>query len=207
MAYDVERVAVNETSYLVRFDGHAGVVLPRVTSTLGVLNPFAGIPEDVLAAAALRGRIVHHATHLLDNGDGLAWETVREDHAGYVRAYEAWKAAAGATITATEVFVASQRWRVAGTLDKLASGIDRRFAVEIVDLKTGAPQAGHAWQTAAYAEAWREQTGYKGSLGRVCVYLGPGGRFRMVRHTEADDLAAFLACVTIYNKLQRRAAK
>lgn len=204
------KVHTTERTYVARSEEDGRIlVLSRITTVLSTVRRLDLIPADVLAYAAARGKIVHYGTHLLDGGGGSAldWASVNDEIVPYLNAYERFKKETRAKILKTELFVASRKFRVGGTLDKLAVGIrDRRLPKAdawIVDVKTGVEDETHAWQTAAYELALKENTGARERFGRATLYLRPDATYRFVPCTAPDDLACFLACLTLYNRRQR----
>ena len=114
-----------------------------------------------------------------------------------------WLAENKPTTLAQERKVYSVRHRYAGTLDKVAVIHGVRC---VLDWKTGkAIYPEHRLQTAAYAQAYEEETGTK-IYCRWLIRLGKeDGQFQPVKLTEGleDDFRAFLAAKELWKWKQR----
>lgn len=184
------------TTYLID-----GTPYPRVTTILGLVRDFSSIPLDVLDHAAERGTAVHRACWILEaDPSGLAWSSLHPEIVPYVKAFQQAKRALGWQAVGAEQLVVSRRYGYAGTADLLVTGIGGSH-LTILDLKTGMPHPSHALQVAAYAEAYREQTTTRRTIGRSILYLTASGAYRLVVVPPADhtnDFSTFLACLTVH---------
>lgn len=137
----------------------------------------ATAPEK-LKAAGDRGRKVHTATELYDNGL-LEWDTLDEAIMPYVQAYVSWLDWTRFDPLSVERMIYHERFRYAGRLDRVGRiGQDRW----VVDLKSGLLLEGHSYQTAAYCATLPEPHSYK----RMLVQLCNDGKF--VIHTPSAEL-------------------
>lgn len=168
-----------------------GQVVPSVTQLLEKLHSFAGVPRDVLAAAAERGTAVHIACEYHDTG-GVDEESIDPAIRGYVAAYLRFLGDVRPKWMAVEQRVFHRPLRYAGTLDR-AGQIDGR--PWIVDLKTGATSH-PVWgmQTAAYAQAAGMPTANRGT-----VQLAADGTYRFREWKDPTDWPAFASLVTLHN--------
>lgn len=132
------------------------------------------------SGADARGTAVHAYTAALDAG--VAVPALPEEWMGYIVGWQQVVSLLAPTWVGVEVATGALSGEdVAGTVDRLALVHGRRA---LWDLKTGAPEAWHAWQVAAYdwlLGGWAEE--------RALVYVTAQGRARVVRvpHGPADD--------------------
>lgn len=175
-----------------------GVAVPGVTSVLSWLSGYDKVPGGYLEPAAFRGTWVHRATELVDEDD-LDWSTVPAEFKPYIDAWSLFKQRTGFVPDLSEERVFSKRHWYAGMLDRAGSFeiLDARPCV--LDIKTTAvlhPVV--ALQTAAYQAALPPAIAkrYKGP--RCTVQLRKDGTFRLEWHKSPNDLARFLAALTLY---------
>lgn len=175
-----------------------GKTLPGVTSIIeDACQSFKFVPEQTLIPAQWRGTVVHRATELFDFGM-LDWDTLDADLHGYVKSWALFAERIGFDLEYMEHRLHHPKYLYAGTLDRAGSVKWGRRQKAIIDIKTGAPVAGTALQTAAY-QAALEASGEKYKL-RLGVYLNPdGGEPNVVEHTNRQDLTVFLAMLKVYN--------
>jgi len=178
-----------------------GAPVVNVTRICGMLNSYAGIPADVLARAADRGDAVHFATELYDEDD-LDLSSLPSEVSGYVAGWIRFREDTGFRPSHSEQRVYSERYRFAGTLDRVGSfhGLKavRPSDACIVDIKATAtlmPVVGP--QTAAYAQAFEETCGIKAKH-RFAVQLKPDGTYNLEKLTEPADLSVFLSALSVY---------
>lgn len=198
----------NEAAHTYHLDGK------RVPSVTQVLQPLTALfyPDmnsPQMQAARIRGQHVHAACHYEDEGD-LDISTIGA-YAGYVKAWQKFKAEKRAEILVNESRVVHRGMRYAGTLDKLALIDD---ALWLLDLKSALhmiPPYGP--QTAAYLMALidegiderypREWKSWIPTVHtrRACVLLDSEGRyqFKEIKTSLHDDFAIFLAQLTTHN--------
>lgn len=163
-----------------------GAEIPGVTRILGVsgLRPL----YDGFHTAQQRGLHVHDACERLDLED-LDWDSICPAWRGYVEAYARFKEEHGFVPEYVEYQTYHAEFRFAGTVDRRG-----RLHGEpiILDLKTGAEEHWHRWQTAGYAILGRWLTDR-----RAAVYLKPEGTYTLLYHDDPADLKVFLAALTI----------
>ena len=181
----------------VRFEkeGHRYFVGDREYSSVSSILDAQGLtvwlnrlsPEQ-REAAAIRGSYVHKACELADSGK-LNRATVDPQIAGYLEAYEQWKAQTDFRPVLIEQPLASPPLRYAGTPDRIGYVGER---IVIVDLKTGGAYPSVRLQLAAYGAL----------LANVAVplrwvlYVTKDGKFRLRQFPAeeyATDVAAFAA--------------
>lgn len=174
-----------------------GKPVPNVTNVLdaAAVNELGFVNDKVLAFTRARGQAVHAATALDDLGD-LDEMSVDSYAAPYLAAWRRFRAETGFVPTAVEQRVYHKLYRYAGTLDR--EGVLGKEDV-LLDLKTGVPSAMTGPQTAAYLAA------RGGKRKRYAVYLQRDGRYHLVAHNDPNDLAVFLAALTIFNWRARNA--
>lgn len=178
-----------------------GERVPGVTSVLepwaGRVDPWTGAvlcPQDVWDRAGERGTIVHAACHLW-NQDALEWESLDDEVAGYVRGWVSFLETTGALVLASERRVVSRRHWYAGTLDARVEWGRMR---PLVDIKATAGWPSTVGpQTAAYAEAYTEETGER-IRDRYCVRLLPDGTFRIRKLEDPSDFNVFKAALVLH---------
>lgn len=177
-------------AHVYKVDGRQ---VPNVTSVLDAagLNEFGFVGPEVLTFARSRGQAVHAATALDDLGE-LDEASVDPHAAPYLTAWRRFRRETGFVPTAIEQRVYHVGHRYAGTLDR--EGVFPQFKSDaLLDIKTGAPSATTGPQTAAYLAA------RGGRRARYAVYLQPDGRYHLHLHKDPNDLAVFLAALTIFN--------
>lgn len=162
----------------------SGTIIPSVTQIIDSVFPFEWGSEFAMQ----RGRAVHHAIHLYEQGV-LDWNTVDERIKGYMRAYEKFRQEMKIEPIATEEIVYSKAYGFCGTLDM-------RTERMVFDFKTGVKSFTHGMQLAAYVSALNI------NLKRCGVYLRPDGKYNVEPYKNKSDLYDFLACLRIYNKRQ-----
>lgn len=168
-------------------------VLPNVTQIIRE----AGLIDDryFTDEARERGRAVHVATALYDQGR-LDDSKVREEYRGYVEAYKNYRSQSEWKVVAIEQRVWNADLGYAGTQDR---EVESCGCVGLEDLKTGAPVASTAIQTAAY-ERCDSKYPYYGLPGpRRAIHLRANGKFSVEVYDDHDDWDAFLAALTLRN--------
>ena len=176
-----------------------GVPVPSVTQVLASVGliDLSMVPANILNEACEFGSLVHKATELYDHGrlklDGLDPEI---NHC--VTAWLQFVKDFDVQILEIELRVYSNRFKYAGTLDRIAVIKDRLY---IIDLKTGAKQKAYMAQTAAYALAYREMTGTR-AIKRASVYLD-GEKYKFDPHENKEDESVFLSALAVHNYKRR----
>lgn len=174
-----------------------GVQVPNVTSILedvGITD-FSHVPGDVLEHAQKRGTAVHHAAHLFDLGK-LNEDSLGEEIRPYLEAWKKFKRETGVMLLECETLVYSEKYRFAGTLDRVAILYG---AVGILDIKSG-DDSGAAIQTAGYEIAYNEGKKVKDKTKkRWTVRLNRDGNYKVVTLTDMRDKSVFLGALSVYN--------
>lgn len=113
-----------------------------------------------------------------------------------------WLEKTGYKIEEVERRIYSRRYGYSGTLDLVASGPD---GVVLFDWKTSKAVYPEFWlQTAAYAGAYREETGRKIDKRKLVRIDKVTGELEIhEKSTLRDDLAAFRAALTLYKHLRK----
>lgn len=169
-----------------------GRVVPSVTGILkvvGLIDSAWHTPE-----ATERGSMIHLATALDDRGE-LDEASVDERIAGYLNAWRHWRSVSGFEMHAIESPVYSTHYDYAGTLDRDGRHNGSRA---VLDIKSGSPEPWHRLQLAAYAIA---RYGYATAawVKRIAVYVADDGSYKMKTYNDADDLAAWVNVLGVYN--------
>lgn len=166
-------------------------VLPSVTQVLkhaGLID-YSKIPQDVLRLASHRGRWVHHALQLID--DGLPVVGMPEEYQPWVDAYMRFRADTGFEVLLNEHRSYHSRWKYAGTMDRTGIIAGRRV---LIDFKTGLYLPAHQYQLAAYAGLLREPRMYE----RGILQLRGDGTYKLHHHIRQSfdrDFAIFLGAL------------
>lgn len=175
-----------------------GAVVPGVTQILRPLVDFSRVRPDVLAAKADLGRRVHEACHYSDEDD-LDEESVEGDVEPYLQAYRRFLAESGARVLQAELRVFDPMLMYAGTLDRVLLLNGKRW---LVDLKTSIATPGSVGpQTAAYMRA----LGDTSITRRAALRLHADGTYHLDPLTDPNDMATFMACLTVYRHLEKHA--
>jgi hypothetical protein len=186
-----------------------GIRRMSVTQSLVVsgLVDYSMVPAEIMVPAQARGRLVHHATALIDRGENLDDYEVPEIYMGYVEGYHAFQR--------EMKFVPNQDWierpmivdlyghRVGMTPDSVGT-IDR--VPTLIDRKTSAT-AHPAWaiQTAGYDLGLRA-AGLQ-IRQRFAVRLTPDGYYKLHPHDDPSDFETFGDCYRMASwKLKHRLA-
>jgi len=201
----VSALEFDATTHTYTLDGEP--VWRSVTGVLkaaGLIN-FAGVPDDILAAARTRGTIVHQAIHYYNIRD-LDQAAFRADFPQYAGFFDGWLNFCGLrdfVPTLCEHRVASRRLNVAGTLDCLGV-LDGKAA--LIDFATGEPgNVSKDLQTSAYLLLAREWASEDPDLAdfldahpvihRYAVRLRADGTFAIEPYTHPRDTREFVALV------------
>jgi len=171
-----------------------GQEVPSVTQ---VLEPYTGleyVDRELLRRAAEFGTHVHEACHLF-NIDSLDRLTLDPALAPYISAWEQFLDDTGAVVLESEHRVASRKFKYAGTLDTTVFwGKSKR----LIDIKStvGLPRTVGP-QTAAYAEAYHEDTGER-IRDRYCVQLKPDGTYSLQKLSDPNDWNIFQSALNLH---------
>lgn len=138
-----------------------------------------------------RGTAFHKATEFEDKGT-LREDSVDPENVDPLAGWRAFKRDARPEILGIEVQFQNDRLGFRGTADRRLK-INGREGV--LDIKRGKPAPWHRIQTAGYAIGLSGQI--MNSLARWNFYPEEGGRYKLVEHTNPEDLSVFLSCLTI----------
>lgn len=169
----------------------SGRSIPGVTSMIEAAGLYDSDCFD--ESAALRGTTVHVATAMYDRGVPIADGRLAKEYQPYLDAWIDFRETTKFAIQLVEVPVQSKVWGFAGMLDR--TGRMDGGPLTLVDIKTGAVQAWHRIQTAAYGLAFSEPIGP--CPNRMCVYLSGDGKWKMDSHESDDDAMVFRAIATL----------
>ena len=177
-----------------------GKFVPNVTRVLGALNPYLGVPQEVLDAKADIGDAVHYACELYDLGQLEIWP---KEIDGYMKAYEKFRLTTGFNPTVIERIVHHTKYKFCGRLDRVGmfSKLKRARKTDTcqIDIKTTAllmPTTGP--QTAAYNEACASSFGFRPKR-RFAVQLKPSGDYVLEEYADPGDFGVFLSALNLYN--------
>ena len=177
-----------------------GNVVPSVTQLIkgaGLID-YSHIRQDVLQHAAWRGKMVHQAISLLNNGEDLWSEyTVPDECVPYVQAYELFRRECDyqqhGAYNEHRMMAEVDGELVAGTLDNL--GMIWGNEVAIIEAKaTAAVHPCWGVQTAGYEALVRatDDAFRRLELKRYALQLKPTGKYRLVPQEDAGDHDAFV---------------
>lgn len=178
--------------------------LPGVSSILkkAGLVDLSGIPEEVLERARNFGTAVHKACELEDLGT-LDVASLSEHVVPHLEAWRKFKTDAKVEVEEIEMPVFSQRWWVAGKLDRIIVMDGKRCLVDLKSSSTIYPSM--KIQLAAYKLLFEEMTGVKIS-GRLIVQLLKDGSYKLTPCNDETDEQVFLAAVQIYKFTRKEKA-
>jgi len=177
-----------------------GNEIPSVTKIMQKmkLTPYYSASPDS-ASLMLRGTHVHTCTQYYDEGNihDRSWEP---EYQAFLNGWKNFRLAFGGEVIEIEKKISSNKFRYAGTLDRvflLDSPTGKELAV--VDIKTGSKSSWHSLQLAAYQIAYEEEGFNTMNLPvrRLAVYLKPD-EFSVEEFKDSADLIAWKAAVTLY---------
>lgn len=181
-------IETTETTYHLQDEGMT-LVLPRVTSILSVVRDLSGIPPDVLAHAAERGKAVHRGCWLLCGGAAspLHWPSVHPEVVAYLEAFVTFLKATKCRVVDKELLVVSPLFDYAGRADLIVDNIARHTS--IVDIKSGEPDPSHSLQLSAYIRAYQDMLGIRRTILGHLLYLRPNGTYRLEAAVRSKEEA------------------
>ena len=172
-----------------------GLIVPSVTQILAPLTDYSMVPVHILKRKAAIGTAVHRACELDDLGK-LAESSVMPLLKPYLAAWRLFKDEHQPEILENESRMFHVKHWYAGTLDRVCIIDDK---VCIIDIKTTVklmPAVGP--QLSGYQEAYNYRRKEKATH-RAAVQLKPDGTYHLAWHQNPQDLATFMACLTIKN--------
>lgn len=176
-----------------------GFVLPSVTQILkdvGLSN-YDFINPEILEAASKFGVAAHYACELEDRNE-LDLDSLDPALKPYLGAWVKFKEDTGFICQQIEARVYSEKYRYAGTLDRVGFLYERK---SIVDIKTGTALPDWiALQTMGYQIAYNEKIKAKDKVkDRYAIQLLPNGDYKLKQYEDKSDLSVFLAALTLRN--------
>jgi hypothetical protein len=184
-----------------------GVFVPSVTQILDFFTEQKG-KAFFKKEHAVRGRMVHLFTQLVDSNDFIRTD-LSDETEGYLDAYEKFKKDTDPEWFYSEEIVFSPELWYAGTLDRLGI-VSGKTA--IVDFKTGPMSPIHSLQLAAYALAVNMSDSIEEGL---IVELKKTGKYRINLIPLSDSIEAWMHLAHwvrwrdrnegIYTQIERRA--
>ena len=187
----------DEASHTYTVDG---VAVPSVTQIMGGLRDFAGIPEWVLAAAAVRGDAAHRACALLDLDD-LDESTVAPKVAPYLDGWRLFSQREKPEWALVERPLYDPTNRYAGTPDRAGWALDGWGVFEIKTTAQLHPAFGV--QLAGYHRLVCVDADFEPATRRYVVQLLPNGKYRVEQYKDPLDEVVFASCLAI-NHWRRR---
>lgn len=164
-----------------------GQVLPSVTQILTALNFIDARWYDEWSRD--KGTLVHLVCHLDDTGE-LDDDTVDPVLVPYLDAYRQFKAQSGFIASASEVPLASAKYRYAGTPDKIGSFKDAECV--IIDIKSGNVEPWAAIQLSMY------QILKDSPYNRYALKLMKDGKYKLIPFKDRQDKQISLSAVACY---------
>lgn len=174
-----------------RLDGRE---VPSVTQVLEPFSSLEYVDRELLRRAAEFGNHVHEACHLF-NIDTLDRRTLDPVLAPYVSAWEQFLDDTGAVVLQSEHRVASRKFKYAGTVDTTVFWGKSKRLIDIKSIASLPRTVGP--QTAAYAEAYYEDTGER-IRDRYCVQLKPDGAYSVQKLSDPNDWNIFQSALNLY---------
>lgn len=174
-------------------------IKPSVTEALSPWSDFSGIREEVLEAAADRGKRVHSICAAMVQG--LWVPKVPEDIAGYIESFRSWQEAALDKVLLSEAQLASTVYGYSGHPDLICRiRGDKHFTV--VDFKTPI-QTHRAWrpQLAGYWQLGAEELPTEEIKRVMTLRLKKDGSRPIINEstdTLTYDLQVFLNALSVW---------
>jgi hypothetical protein len=173
-----------------------GAEVPSVTQVLRGLYDFSDLRPGVLEHKRQIGEALHRAIEL-DLKDDLDISTLDPGLVGYFDGWTRFRRETRFEYLLSERQVASKKFRYAGTLD-MGGLIDG--AESLIDGKTTAAlHPAVALQTAAYLNAASEMGLIRSNARRYALRLKPDGTYVLDQHSDRNDFAVFLSCLSLHN--------
>lgn len=186
-------VAFDAGRHEYRLDGR---YVPNVTRILAPLHDFSGIRGDVLEHKRQVGEAVHAAIRL-ELEDDLDAASVDPAVEGYLQAWRRFVAETSFECFLSERIVYSGKYRYAGTLDLVGVVCGKE---SLLDAKcTVGIHPSVRLQTAAYLQAASEAGLVRSAAKRYGLMLKPDGAYVLEPFADRNDLAIFLAMLSVHN--------
>lgn len=171
-----------------------GLVVPGVTSVIeSVLDQFAGVPQEVLEQARIRGQHVHKATALYDLDD-LDIATLDVALLPFLEAWIKFRKETGFHPLAVEEQIYHPRYHYAGTFDRVGALFGE---LALIDIKSGAVFPSVGPQSVAYAAAYNHRRADKIRT-RWAVQLSADGNYKLHQLKDWNgDFSVFLSALNL----------
>lgn len=137
-----------------------------------------------------RGERVHKLLEAYDNGDEV---NVLEEDMPYFEAYRRFHAENTVDILEVEARKYQERFKYAGTIDRLILFRGEKAVIDIKTLKEGTPPRWTRLQTAAYAAF------YQPPVRRFLLCLRANGSYAFLEHKESIDFNLFVCALNLFN--------
>jgi hypothetical protein len=190
----------DEKDHSYRLDG---VIVPSVTQVLKDISSFS-FDTDIMARAAAFGTAVHKSCELYDKDD-LDVDSLDVSLRPYLDSWIKFKKETGFIPSMIEARVFSEKYRYAGTLDRV--GVMQGKEV-LIDIKTGVPVPSIGLQLAGYEIAAKETFSdfdFPKTIRRAACFLSATG-YKLKEYKDNNDHAIFLSYLNIYNWRNKHAS-
>ena len=178
----------------------------RLTSATQVIQG-VGLSETkyYTAGSAERGTFIHKATELYDRPDvGLDEEELDKGIVPYLNAYKRFSRDCNPHWVGIERPLHDPQLLIAGTIDRIGFiSPGKKKERVVLDIKSGSPRSWHCLQLACYQHlvtrdlllsgVAKQSTTSKPMVDRYALYLRKSGRYKLVKFTEAKDIAVFMS--------------
>lgn len=188
---------LDETMHVYRYNG---VIVPGVTSLLGLLHSFANVPPEVLEIAKERGTDVHAMTHMEDESD-LDEPRLKAECPSiwaYLPSYRQFKRDCTPKWRSIEEPIFHRVLRYATTPDRLGEFTykGKRLTDTVLEIKTSATSH-PVWGLQTMAQA---QAAGRPSARRFSLQIFPEGSptpYKLREWTKPSDWSAFVSLITL----------
>lgn len=181
----------DEGTHTYRWNGRT---VPGVTSVLAPISGYDKVPRNVLELASQRGKAVHMACQLDDEG-ALDEAELDPVLVPYLAAWRAFSADHGVAWTSIEKAGYHPTLGYAGTPDRVGKVVGRSSVVDIKTTYELMPPVGP--QLAAYAHLTDANLGQ--GLQRLGVQLRADGSYHVQKYTDPMDWPLFASLLTLRN--------
>lgn len=192
-----------KTHQYILQQGSVSLQLPSVTQLIRFISSefYGQIDPVTLHNAADRGTRVHEAIELIDQ---CGWAPTDKDTAGYIEAYNRWKADFQPEIIATEWRGYHRSMLYAGTMDKIVRLPNQGEGMAIIDLKTSSTYFPLLVdiQLASYAQMFESWPGMKidSTWG---LQLKSDGSYKFHRTQNLSRMKSYFnMCYALHNAVQ-----
>ena len=179
-----------------------GKILPSVTQIIKLISPkFEGIPEAVLEYASQRGRAVHKACEIFNNGQEFS-EPLDDVIVPYLDAWKRFIDEKHVRIISSEQHMYHPTMHYAGRFDCIGLIDDEEWTLDIkaiakLHAAIGVQLAGYNGLRNAHAGKIHCNTHC--DFPRAAVQLKPDGTYKFEQYNNRSDFAVFVSCMTVHN--------